>query len=77
MKAIRAVSRAGVAPHETLHVGDMYLEDIIGGRAAGLNTLLMERGKRALFPNYRESEGRNLEQTAVVNSLTDVLEHLG
>lgn len=68
------LSRAGVAPHETLHVGDMYLEDIVGGRAAGINTLLMERGKRALFPNYRESEGRDLEPSAVVNSLTAVLE---
>jgi HAD superfamily hydrolase (TIGR01549 family) len=68
------LSRAGVAPHETLHVGDMYLEDIVGGRAAGVNTLLMERGKRALFPNYRESEGRGLDPNAVVNNLTDVLE---
>jgi putative hydrolase of the HAD superfamily len=71
------VSRAGVAPEETLHVGDMYLEDIVGGRAAGINTLLMERGTRALFPNFRESEGRNLEPGVVVRSLTDVLQRLG
>jgi len=70
-------ARAGVAPQETLHVGDMYLEDIVGGRAAGLNTLLMERGKRALFPNYRESEGRDLDAGTVVSNLTDVLEHVG
>ena len=68
------LARAGVAPHETLHVGDMYLEDIVGGRAAGVNTLLMERGKRALFPNYRESAGRNMAASTVVNSLTDILE---
>jgi putative hydrolase of the HAD superfamily len=71
-----ALSRAAMAPEETLHVGDMYLEDIVGGRAAGINTLLMERGRRALFPNYRESEGRGLEPNVVVSSLTDVLERI-
>lgn len=70
------LSRAGVAPEETLHVGDMYLEDVVGGRAAGINTLLMERGKRALFPNFRESEGRALDPNVVVSSLTEVLERL-
>ena len=70
------LARAGVAPHETLHVGDMYLEDVVGGRAAGINTLLMERGKRALFPNYNESGGRNLDPAMVVNSLTDVFERV-
>jgi putative hydrolase of the HAD superfamily len=68
------LARAGVAAHETLHVGDMYLEDIVGGRAAGVNTLLMERGERALFPNFRESEGRGLDPNAVVTNLTDILE---
>jgi HAD superfamily hydrolase (TIGR01549 family) len=71
------LSRAGVAPHETLHVGDMYLEDVVGGRAAGLNTLLMERGKRALFPSFRESEGRSIEPRAIVNDLTGVADRLG
>ena len=70
------LTRAGVAPHETLHVGDMYLEDIVGGRAAGVSTLLMERGRRALFPNFRESEGRTLDPHAVVNSLTPILERV-
>ena len=36
----------------------------------------MERGKRALFPNYRESEGRGLDPDAVVNSLTDIVERV-
>jgi putative hydrolase of the HAD superfamily len=70
------LSRAGVAPQETLHVGDMYLEDIVGGRAAGINTLLMERGKRALFPNYRESEGRDLDPGTVISDLAEVLVRL-
>lgn len=71
-----ALSRAGVAPHEALHVGDMYFEDIIGGRAAGLRTLLMERNPRSLFPSYRESEGRALEPNDVVSTLADVLGHV-
>jgi putative hydrolase of the HAD superfamily len=71
-----ALSRAGVAPHEALHVGDMYFEDIVGGRAAGVNTLLIERGRQALFPSYRESEGRNLDPRLVVNDLTAVIDRL-
>lgn len=68
-----ALARAGVAPAEALHVGDMYLEDILGGRALGINTLLMERGAHSLFPSYRESEGRGLEPEAVIEDLREVL----
>ena len=71
-----ALARAGVAPHETLHVGDMYFEDIVGGRAAGVHTLLIERGRYALFPNHRESEGRNLDARMVVSDLTQVVDRL-
>lgn len=72
-----ALSRAGAAPAEALHVGDMYLEDILGGRAVGLNTLLMERGERSLFPSYRESEDRPLEPTAVISDLRELLDRVG
>ena len=71
-----ALARAGVAPHEALHIGDMYLEDVVGGQAAGLNTLLIERGQRALFPNFRESEGRDIDPARVVNDLREVLDRL-
>jgi len=71
-----ALMRAGVAPEETLHVGDMYLEDIVGGRAAGMNTLLMERGQRALFPNHRESQGRDIAASALASDLRQVLRWL-
>lgn len=71
-----ALVRAGVAPHEALHIGDMYLEDVIGGRAAGINTLLMERGDRSLFPNFRESEGRDVEAHGVITDLSELLDHL-
>ena len=68
-----ALARAGVAPVAALHVGDMYLEDVLGGRALGINTLLMERGARSLFPSYRESEGRGLDPEVVIGDLGAVL----
>ncbi len=70
------LARAGVAAEETLHVGDMYLEDVVGGRAAGMNTLLIERGRRALFPNHRESQGRDIAASAVASDLRQVLRWL-
>lgn len=72
-----AVNRAGVAPGEILHVGDMYVEDIVGGTFAGLQTRLIERGARALFPSFRESEGRNLPPHQVVSGLDAVVGSLG
>ncbi|MCK6556105.1 HAD-IA family hydrolase [Candidatus Binatia bacterium] len=71
-----ALDRAGVDPEAALHVGDMYLEDIVGGRGAGLRTLLIERGARALFPSFRESEGRALAAETIVNDLEQVIERL-
>jgi HAD superfamily hydrolase (TIGR01549 family) len=70
------VSRAGVEPAETLHVGDMYLEDVLGGSTAGLRTLLIERGTQALFPSHRESEGRELSAEHVVTDLRQILERM-
>ncbi len=71
-----AVERAGVAPDEIVHVGDMYLEDIVGGTAAGLQTLLIERGEHAMFPSFRESEGKSLGEEQIVNSVQDLLGRL-
>lgn len=71
-----ALSRAGVAPEEALHVGDMYVEDILGGRGAGVRALLIERGHQSLFPSYRESEGRELDEEHVVSDLRQVLDRI-
>jgi putative hydrolase of the HAD superfamily len=38
-----ALRTAGVAPHEALHVGDAYEEDVRGAHAAGLKALLLDR----------------------------------
>lgn len=72
-----ALARAGVEADEAIHVGDMYLEDILGGGAAGLRTLLIERGENALFPSYRESQERRLTDEQVVTDLRQVLDRLG
>ncbi len=67
------VARAGVPAENVVHVGDMYLEDILGGGAAGIQTLLMERGRNALFPSFPESEGRPIDSSRVVKDLGGVL----
>ncbi|AGA33109.1 Phosphoglycolate phosphatase, prokaryotic: HAD-superfamily hydrolase [Thioalkalivibrio nitratireducens DSM 14787] len=38
-----AVSRLGVIPGETLHVGDSFAEDVAGARAAGLHAVHLQR----------------------------------
>ena len=38
-----AVRRSGVAPHEALHVGDNYVLDVLGARAAGITPVLLDR----------------------------------
>ena len=72
----RTLERAGVAPTEHLHVGDMFLEDILGAGALGIRSLLTERGPNAMFPSFRESEGRELPAEAVVQDLGSVLDAL-
>lgn len=69
-----ALRRAEVAPEEAMHVGDMYLEDVLGGRAAGVRPLLIERGERSLFPNFPESHGRDLGPDDVVRDLYAVVD---
>jgi putative hydrolase of the HAD superfamily len=71
-----ALERAQARPEETLHVGDMYIEDVLGGRNAGLHTLLVERGERSLFPSFRESDSRRLQPQGVINDLSQVLERI-
>jgi putative hydrolase of the HAD superfamily len=38
-----ALGRAGVAADETIYVGDSYLADVLGSRAAGLHPVLIDR----------------------------------
>jgi putative hydrolase of the HAD superfamily len=42
-----ALQRAGVQPHEAIHVGDSYYADVRGARAAGIHPVLIDRQGRA------------------------------
>jgi len=72
-----ALRRAGTAPEETVHVGDMYIEDVLGPRRVGVRPLLMERGTRAMFPHFPESERHPAERFEIVRGLDDVLAAVG
>lgn len=37
-----ALERAGVAAHEAVYVGDLYSVDVLGSRAAGLDSILLD-----------------------------------
>ena len=41
---LAALQKAGVQPHEAMHVGDQYQSDVLGAKAAGLNPVLLDRG---------------------------------
>jgi putative hydrolase of the HAD superfamily len=38
-----ALARAGAQAHEAVHVGDSYVNDILGARAAGIRGILLDR----------------------------------
>lgn len=38
-----ALARAGVAPHQAVHVGDNYITDVLGARSAGIEGILLDR----------------------------------
>ena len=69
----RALERAGVEAHEAVHVGDMFVEDVMGARCAGLRSLFMDRGERGLFPNHPEAAGHPPGSLEVVRDMHDVL----
>lgn len=72
-----ALQRSGAVPREAVHVGDMYVEDVVGARAVGVRPLLMDRGDRAMFPTYPESKNHLPESVEVVRTLSDVLSAIG
>jgi HAD superfamily hydrolase (TIGR01549 family) len=73
----RAIERAGVRPEEAVHVGDMYLEDVLGPRRAGVRPLLIDRGPLSMFPNHPESANHAEPSFDIVRDLGEVLPALG
>jgi len=61
-----ALEKAGVGPHEALHVGDLPEEDAEGARRAGVRPVLIDRRQR-ITPNSFPAGVR------VVASLPEVL----
>ncbi len=57
-----ALGRAGVRAEETIYVGDSYLADVLGSRAAGLHPVLIDREHTAPAID-----------APVIDSLTDLL----
>jgi putative hydrolase of the HAD superfamily len=73
----RALEQAGVKPAHAAHVGDMYLEDILGARNAGIRPFLIDRGRRSIFPSYPEAAEHSVEDVEVVQGLDPMLRALG
>lgn len=72
-----ALAHAGVEPARAAHVGDMYLEDILGARNAGVRPFLIDRGRKSLFPSYPEAAEHSPEEVEIVRGLAPMLGALG
>ena len=73
----RALERAGVGPGEAVHVGDMFLEDVLGPRKLGIRPLLIERGAHSMFPHHPESADHAAAGVEVVRDLGQVAAAIG
>jgi HAD superfamily hydrolase (TIGR01549 family) len=62
-----ALQRANAIPDYTLHIGDSYINDIIGARTVGITPILLDRAQRYSALNV---------DCLVIHSLTDVLDLL-
>lgn len=71
-----ALQRAGTTPADTTHVGDMYLEDIVGAQRVGIRSFLIDRGEHAMFPNHREPAGSLPDDVRFVRNLREVVDAL-
>lgn len=75
-----ALRRLGVGPEAAVHVGDNYVADVLGARAAGLDAVLVDRSRRgvagmfdfALRPGVGQTRGVVLD-CVVVGDLTELL----
>ncbi|MBI4234331.1 MAG: HAD family hydrolase [Chloroflexi bacterium] len=65
-----ALRKAGVQPHEAVHVGDQYDSDIVGARRAGIAPVLLDRA--GAHPDY--GEGPRLESLKELPALVEEME---
>lgn len=72
-----ALEQAGVEAGNAVHVGDMYLEDVLGARNAGVRPFLIDRGSRSLFPRFPEAAEHSPEEVEIVQGLDPMLDAIG
>jgi HAD superfamily hydrolase (TIGR01549 family) len=72
-----ALEQAGVEAANAAHVGDMYLEDILGARNVGVRPFLIDRGRNSLFPSFPEAAEHPPEEVEIVRGLDPMLDALG
>lgn len=63
----RALQRANAIPDYTLHIGDSYVNDVIGARSVGMTPILLDRRGKLTEKNV---------DCLLIHSLTDVLDLL-
>lgn len=62
-----ALERAGVAPEQAVHVGDQYRSDVLGARAVGMHSVLIDR------ESYY-NEAQDCPRIASLSELPELLE---
>lgn len=70
-----AARKLGVAPHETLMVGDDLDEDYKGAREAGLQSVLLQRSRHNADYVRRENSKADLQGVRIAASLDEILAH--
>ena len=68
----RTLERLGAAPEEALHVGDFYVEDVLGPRQVGLRGILIDRRPYSLFPNFPQQDHHEDPDLQVIRSLDEI-----
>jgi FMN phosphatase YigB (HAD superfamily) len=61
-----------VAPEEALHVGDFYIEDVLGPRQVGLSGILIDRHPNSLFPSFPQQDHHADPDLRVIRSLEEI-----
>jgi HAD superfamily hydrolase (TIGR01549 family) len=72
----RTLERLGAAPEEALHVGDFYVEDVLGPRQIGLRGILIDRRPYSLFPSFPQQDHHLDPDLRVIRSLDELASFL-
>lgn len=68
----RTLERLSVGAEEALHVGDFYLEDVLGPRQLGLTGILIDRRPNSLFPSFPQQDHHKDPDLHVIRSLEEL-----